>query len=147
MSLLTFFSEQRRAWFNQTKDWPLEHVDGGLSALLKAEVAFMTQPMYNVHLQLVKTQQELADVTHKSTQFRKLHELRLAQHATAAQEQKDQTLAYKQLEKRAGHARRTLKRLAEVAALDDFEPEVRLRYLQELMKQFFAQTQAQEAAE
>ncbi len=144
MSLLTFFSEQRRAWCNQTKDWPAEHVGGGLAALSKAEVTFMAKPLYNVHLQLVKAQQELEEISYKSDQYRKLHELRLAQLATATQAHKDHRLAYKQLEKRAGHARRTLERLAKVAALDEFEPEVRLRYLQELLKQFFAQAPAEE---
>ena len=147
MSLLTFFSEQRRYWFNQTKEWPLEHVDGGLAARLKAEVAFMTQPMYNVHLQLVKVQQELESLTYKASQARKDHEMRITHHAEAVVKHKAQIEAYKLLEKRAGKARQTLKQLQKVADLDEFEPEVRLRYMQQLMKQYFDLTQPQAAAE
>jgi len=145
MSLLTFFAEQRRRWFNQTKDWPPAHVDGGISALLKAEVAFMALPMYNAHQQAWNVQRELDEVTYKYTQARQLYELRATQLAAAVQERKEQTKAYKKLEKRTGQARRTLSRLAEVADLADFEPEVRLRYMQELLKQYFLQGQAQEA--
>lgn len=143
MSLLTFFAEQRRYWFHQTKQWPAQYVDGGLSALLKAEVVFTRLPLYNGQFQLIKVQRELDDVTYKYAQFRKQHEQRITNHAAAVQQHKEQIKAYKQLEKRVGQARRTLKHIAEVAGREDFEPEVLLRYMQELMKQYFALVQAQ----
>jgi hypothetical protein len=137
VSLLLFFANQRRRWFDQTQELPAEFIDGGWAALLQAEVAFQATPLVNAQLQLHQVQQELDELKTTHRLACKQHEQRAEQLATSIQCQRGNSKAYKLLENRTGRARRRLTQLAEVAAQTDFDPEVRLRYMQELLKQYF----------
>ena len=145
MSLLSFFANQRRRWFDQLADYTPEYFAGAWAALLQAEVAFRGTPLYNGHVQALRGEEAL-----RSTEAQ-LYKVRtqLAQARAQLQKADPFILAAKRGEKDANRVaqktrrqvaltQRALERMKAVAGADEFEPEVRLRYLQNMITSHIA---------
>ena len=138
MSILTFFADQRRRWFDRLGDYTPQYFAGAWAALLQAETAFRHMPLYNSHLETQKLQREL--------NLTKLELLKLRKEVASTEPQR---IAARLLLKEANrvsqydrrHAaltRRALERMQDVAHREEFEPEVRLRYLQQVIETHLA---------
>ncbi len=143
LSLFSFFANQRRHWFDNTRHYPKEYVAGGWAALLQAETAFNKGPLYNAHLETLEVKKELEEVRYKFTLAREKWEKEEAQRLSAKQLLKEAHSLSQHDKRHAARVRRVLERMAEVAGLTEYEPEVRMRYIQELIKQSLENEQAE----
>ena len=134
LSLFTFFADQRRRWYDATRQYPKEYVAGGWAALQQAETVFNKGPLLNAHLETLEVKKELEDVTNKYRLAREKWEKEEGQRLTAKQLVKDANVISQNDKRRAARTRRALERIAKVTNLDEYAPEVRLRYIQELVK-------------
>jgi septal ring factor EnvC (AmiA/AmiB activator) len=133
MSILNLFTQQRNYWRSQTADKSIDYVAGGLAALDQAEVAFKATTLYNVQQQAATTQQELEEVSYELTQARRKLAKFEANLATAIQQEAE--LPEEHLN-RARSARKTLRKVANVANYLSASPENRLRKILELVNGF-----------
>ncbi|MBF9220640.1 hypothetical protein [Hymenobacter ruricola] len=140
MSLLSFFADQRRRWFNQLADYSAEYFAGAWAALQQAETAFMSTPLGNAHLEAQAARLKVQDTEHRLSNAQKQIEQLRQQLASATphilaarQGEKDANRAAQHDRRQVALTRRALLRLNDVAARDEFEPEVRLAYIQNLI--------------
>ena len=140
MSLLTFFADQRRRWFDHLTDYSTDYFAGAWAALLQAEVAFRNMPLYNGHRETHKVQLELLkthDLLYQANRQAELarNQVLLAEpHLHAAKKaRKDANRAAQHDRRQVSLTRKALVRMNAVAGSDEFEPEVRLRYLQHMI--------------
>ena len=145
MSLLSFFANQRRHWFDQLADYPADYFAGAWAALLQAEVAFKSTPLLNAHLETQTALQRLRDADgqlHKARTQLEQARKQLGQAEpyiqTAQQGQKDANRAAQHDQRQVALTRRALVRMSAVAGRDEFDPEVRLRYLQDMISTHLA---------
>ena len=135
LNLFSFFAEQRRHWYDSTRTYPKDYVAGGWAALLHTEMVFNKGPLYNAHLETLEVKKELEAVSYKFTLAREKWG-KEETHRIAAQTFLKEAHRISQADqRRAAHTRRTLERIAKVTDLDEYAPEVRLRYIQELVRQ------------
>ncbi|MDB5271534.1 MAG: hypothetical protein JWP58_4574 [Hymenobacter sp.] len=135
LSLTTFFAEQRRRWYDTTRSYPKEYVAGGWAALLQAETVFNKGPLYNAHLETLEAKKELDEVRYKFSRANEKWEKAETQRFAAQLVLKEAKRISQDDQRRAARTRRALERIAEVTDLDEYAPEVRLRYIQELVRQ------------
>ncbi|GAB3583409.1 hypothetical protein [Hymenobacter daeguensis] len=147
LNLSTFFAEQRRRWYDTTKLYPKEYVAGGWAALLQAETVFNKGPLYNAQLETVEVKRELEDLRYKFKLAREQWEKEASQRISAKLLLSEAHRISQDDRRRAARTRRALERIATVTALDEYEPEVRLRYIQELVRQHLAPAPAPEQDE
>jgi hypothetical protein len=151
LDLFSFFADQRRQWYDRTGQYPAEYVTGGWTALLQAEVVFKRGPLYNAHLETQQARRALEDASYQLLLARKRIQLLEEQHAAATvalkEVKKESNRRSENHKRRAARTRRALQRVQDVAGLDEFEPEVRLRYIQELLGQHLALEQDENRAE
>jgi septal ring factor EnvC (AmiA/AmiB activator) len=133
MSILNLFTQQRNHWRSQATDKSSDYVAGGLAALNQAEVAFKATTLYNVQQQATATQQELEEVSYELTQTRRRIAKFEADLATAIQQEAELPEEH---QNRARCARKTLRKVVNVANYLSASPENRLRKILELVNEF-----------
>ncbi|MDQ2771957.1 MAG: hypothetical protein M3Y54_15825 [Bacteroidota bacterium] len=138
MSLLTFFSNQRRRWFDNIGDYSPEYFAGAWAALLHAETVFMRTPLHNFHLENQALQRELNSANLKLERQRQQLESTEPQRIAASHQLKEANRISQHDRRRAALTRRALERMQAVADNEEFEPEVRLCYLQQLIQSHLA---------
>jgi hypothetical protein len=145
MSILSFFAHQRRRWFDRLTDYPADYFAGAWAALLQAETAFLKTPLANGHLEAHRVRQELEAAQNDLHETRKKLEqareqLRKADPfiLAAKRGEKDANRAAQQVRRQVALIRKALQRMQGVAGNDEFEPEVRLRYLENMLQSHLA---------
>ena len=137
LDLFTFFNGQRRTWYDRTRQYPAEYVAGGWAALLQAEIVFQRGPLFNASIQTREVRVVLDETAYRLTQAHKqilqLKEEHAAAFAAVRATKKGTNVQVEHHKHQAARTRRLLERMKDVAGLDEYEPEVRLRYLQELI--------------
>lgn len=134
LNLSTFFAEQRRRWYDTTKLYPKEYVAGGWAALLQAETVFNKGPLYNATLETWEVKKDLEEVRYKFRLAREKWEKEETERSSAKQLLKEAHRLAQDEKRRAARTRRALERIAHVTNLDEYDPEIRLRYIQELVR-------------
>lgn len=145
MSLLSFFANQRRRWFDQLAEYPADYFAGAWAALLQAEVAFRNTPLLNAHCETQKVQFELTEARgHLYQANKKVEQARKQLKAAepyllaAKKAQKTANRVSQHDRRQVGLTRKALMRMDAVAGRGEFEPEVRLRYLQTMINSHLA---------
>ncbi|MGI4875376.1 MAG: hypothetical protein ACRYFX_29840 [Janthinobacterium lividum] len=143
MSLLSFFAQQRRQWFEQASNQPADYQAGGLAALTLAEADFRTLPLYNAQQQATDTQHEMEEVSYQLSRARQR-----IQHLEAklAATEKQAADAPRWHQRRAYKARQTLRKIADAANHSAMRPDTKLQRIQELAAGFLANLREQEQA-
>jgi hypothetical protein len=143
MSILTFFATQRRCWFNRMGSYSAEYFAGAWAALLQAETVFKRTPLYNAHLETHTLQRELTLTKLEVQKLRRQLDNTEPQRIAARNMLKEANRVSQYDRRRAGLLRRTLERIHIVAGREEFEPEVRLRYLQQVIQTHVALERAE----
>ena len=138
MSILTFFAHQRRRWFDKRDDYSAEYFAGAWTALLQAEALFMHLPLHNAHLEAQTLRGELNAAKLELQKLRKQVENTEPQRIAARFVLKEASRVSQYDRRRAGLLRRTLERMHKVAGRAEYEPEVRLRYMQQVIETHLA---------
>jgi citrate lyase synthetase len=138
MSILTFFDNQRRRWFDHIGDYSTDYFAGAWAALLQAETIFRHTPLYNSHLEAQTLRGELNTAKLEVQKLRKQLEKAEPHYVTARSILRETNRVSQYDRRRDALSRRTMVRMEEVAGLEEFEPEVRLRYLQQIIQSHMA---------
>lgn len=138
MSILTFFAQQRRRWFNNRDNYSAEYFAGAWTALLQAEALFMHLPLHNAHLEAQTLLRELNAAKLELQKLRQQVENTEPQRIAARFVLKEASRVSQYDRRQAALTRRALERLQDVAGREEFEPEVRLRYLQQVIQTHLA---------
>ena len=133
MSLLSFFANQRRRWFDQRADYPADYFAGAWAALLRAEADFLSTPIHNARLEAQLAQSALKAKEQELVQAREQVNAALPQLVEAKRVAKEANRTAQQVRRQVALTRRALLRMSDVASADGFEPEVRMRYLQTMI--------------
>lgn len=138
MSILTFFATQRRRWFDHIGDYSADYFAGAWTALLQAETLFMRTTLHNSHLEAQTLQRELNAAKLEILKLRKQLENTEPQQIAARYALKETKRISHYDRRHAALTRRALERMQVVADNEEFEPEVRLRYLQQVIQTHLA---------